>query len=152
MHVQVLIFPKNICDRFDGITFSKMGESENFWNVQFNNSSKSYTIVILMHLAFAGSLFGSQLWATLIFVSFLSGLVYNYESTAVSFNFPNKCHGCIFAVVELVTSLFAFVQIPIIEQVRDTINFISISTITLTEINCDSDVRDLKLVSTYGDW
>ena len=111
------------------------------------NSSKSYTIIIFMHLAFAGSLFGNQLWATLIFISFLSGLVYNFESVAISFNFPIKCHGCIFAVVELVTSLFAFVQIPIIEQVRDTNNFIQVSKITLTEINCYSDVGDLKLVS-----
>ena len=30
MHVQVLIFPKNICDGFDGKTSSYMGESENF--------------------------------------------------------------------------------------------------------------------------
>ena len=30
MHAQVLIFPKNICDGFDGKTSSYMGESENF--------------------------------------------------------------------------------------------------------------------------
>ena len=73
-----------------------------------------------MHLAFAMSLFGDQLWATLVFISFLSGLVYNYESTGICFNFPNSSQGTIFALVDLAGSLFAFVQIPIIKQVLDT--------------------------------
>ena len=73
-----------------------------------------------MHLAFAMSLFGDQLWATLVFISFLSGLVYNYESTGICFNFPNSSQGTIFALVDLAGSLFAFVQIPIIKQVWDT--------------------------------
>ena len=32
MHAQVLVFAKNIFDRFDGKTSSKMGESGNFLN------------------------------------------------------------------------------------------------------------------------
>ena len=88
------------------------------------NSSKSFSTVIFLHLGFAGSLFGNHLWVTLIFISFLSGLVYNYESTGICFNFPNSCHGCIFALVDLAGSLFAFVQIPIIDQARDTNRYI----------------------------
>ena len=73
-----------------------------------------------MHLALAISLFGDQLWATLVFISFLSGLVYNYESTGICFNFPNSSQGTIFALVDIAGSLFAFFQIPIIKQVWDT--------------------------------
>ena len=44
--------------------------------------------------------------------------MYNYESTGVTINFPNNSHGIIFAFIELAGSLFAFVQIPITEQVK----------------------------------
>ena len=86
---------------------------------QTRNSLKSFTIVILLHVAFAISLFGNEIWATLVFISFLSGLVYSYESTAICFSFPNASQGIIFALVYLVGSLFAFVQIPITDQVKE---------------------------------
>jgi len=53
-----------------------------------------------------------------VFIAFINGLVYNYESTGVTINFPNNSHGIIFAFIELAGSLFAFVQIPITDQVK----------------------------------
>ena len=82
------------------------------------NPLKSYTTVIFLNLAFAISLFGNELWVTLVFIAFINGLVYNYETTGVTINFPNNSHGIIFAFIELAGSLFAFVQIPITEQVK----------------------------------
>ena len=94
------------------------------WNTLCTlNSLKSFTVVILLHVAFAISLFGNEIWYTLVFISFLNGLVYSYESIAICFSFPNASHGIIFALVYLVGSLFAFVQIPIIDQGKDTNHF-----------------------------
>ena len=74
--------------------------------------------MVFANLAFALSLFGNQLWVTLVFIAVVNGLVYNYECTGITINFPNSSHGIIFALVELAGSLFAFVQIPITEQVK----------------------------------
>ena len=76
--------------------------------------------MVFVNLAFAISLFGNQLWVTLVFIALVNGLVYNYECTGISINFPNSSHGIIFALVELVGSLFAFIQIPITEQLKGT--------------------------------
>ena len=81
-------------------------------------SSESYVTVILVNVALAASLFGSELWVTLVLIALVNGLVYNYECTGISINFPNSSHGIIFALVELIGSLFAFVQIPITEEIK----------------------------------
>ena len=73
-----------------------------------------------MNLAFAISLFGKEIWATLVILTFCNGLVYCYECTGIAINFPNSSQGVIFALVELTGSLFNFVQIPITEQVKGT--------------------------------
>ena len=75
--------------------------------------------MVCVNLAFAASLFGNQIWVTLVLIALLNGLVYNYSNTGICFNFPNASHGIIFALVELAGSLFAFVQIPITEKVKD---------------------------------
>ena len=57
-------------------------------------------------------------------MALVNGRVYNYECTGITINFPNSSHGIIFALSELVGSLFAFIQIPIIEQVKGLKNFL----------------------------
>ena len=42
---------------------------------------KSYLAVLSMNLAFAISLFGKEIWATLVILTFCNGLVYCYECT-----------------------------------------------------------------------
>ena len=81
---------------------------------------ESYLAVLSMNLAFAISLFGKEIWVTLVILSFCNGLVYCYECTGIAINFPNSSQGVIFALVELTGSLFNFVQIPITEQVKGT--------------------------------
>ena len=82
--------------------------------------SESYLSVLTMNLAFAISLFGNEIWATLVILTFCNGLVYCYECTGIAINFANSSQGVIFALVELTGSLFNFVQIPITEQVKGT--------------------------------
>ena len=85
------------------------------------NSEQSDTTVIFLNLALAISLIDNELWVTSVFIAFINGLVYNFETTGVALNFPNSSHGitCIFAFIELAGSFFAFIQIPITEQVKE---------------------------------
>ena len=53
-----------------------------------------------------------------MFIAFIKGLVYNYESKGATINFPNSSHGIVFAFIELAGSLFALVQIPVTDQVK----------------------------------
>ena len=74
--------------------------------------------MIIANLVFALSLFGNELWLTLVFIALCNGLVYNYYCIGISLNFPNNSQGIMFALVDLIGSLFNFVQIPITRQVK----------------------------------
>ena len=79
-----------------------------------------YTMIFVANIVFMVGLLGLQslgIWPFLIGLTLCMGQIYMFETIGCSINFPADAQGVIFALVELIGALFAFIQIPIIKLV-----------------------------------
>ena len=80
----------------------------------------------------------SKIWSIMVFLSLVNGLAYSFELIGISVSFPvisqvtlgifmkdvnknkNSLQGILFALVELSGSIFNFIQIPIVNNMKAT--------------------------------
>ena len=80
-----------------------------------------YIMIFLANIVFiTGLLTIKQLgiWPYLIGLTLCMGQIYMFETIGCAVNFPADAQGIIFALVELIGALFAFIQLPIINMVK----------------------------------
>ena len=69
------------------------------------------------------------IWPFIVGLTLCMGQVYMFETIGCCVNFPPSSQGLVFALVELIGALFAFIQIPIVRKVEETMS----STSNLTD-------------------
>ena len=86
----------------------------------------SYTAVTVTCILLALSYLIGNTWLVLIFISATNGMTYTFETIGISICFPSSSQGIIFALVELVGSVFNFIQIPLTTAVKVDKSFDSV--------------------------
>ena len=80
-----------------------------------------YTMIFLANIVFITGLLTIQqlgIWPFLVGLTLCMGQIYMFETIGCAVNFPANAQGIIFALVELIGALFAFIQFPIIDMVE----------------------------------
>ena len=91
----------------------------------------SYTAVSVTCILLALSYLIGNTWLVLILISATNGMTYTFETIGISICFPSSSQGIIFALVELVGSVFNFVQIPLTRAVKVDKSFDSVITFSV---------------------
>ena len=83
------------------------------------NSRKDRFAVLSMNLAFANSLFGKEIWATLVISTFCIGLVYCYECTGSDLSVirPSLIRRIIFETWTIQGLMFTLTTFPVFKGV-----------------------------------